>query len=47
MYRYLKPMSQTSPGFSPDQIKQIFPINMGPKVNRLRDIHLRSCEGII
>ena len=34
-----KPMSQTSPGYSPSLIKQKFPINMGPKVNRFRDIH--------
>jgi hypothetical protein len=34
-----KPMSQTFPGYSPLQLKQKIPINMGPKVNRFRDIH--------
>jgi len=28
------------PGYSPPLIKQKFPINKGPKVNRFRDIHL-------
>ena len=41
-------MSQTSPGYSPTLIKQKkVPINMGPKMNRFRDIHLRSCAGIL
>jgi len=31
-------MSQTFPGYSPPPNKQKFPINMGPKVNRFRDI---------
>jgi hypothetical protein len=34
-----KPMSQTFPGWSPTPLKQNVPINMGPKVNRFRDIH--------
>jgi hypothetical protein len=29
-----KPMSQMFPGYSPPPLKQPFPINMGPKVNR-------------
>jgi hypothetical protein len=41
-----KPMSQTFPGYSPPPLKQNVPINMGPKVNRFRDIDLRSCAGI-
>jgi hypothetical protein len=31
-----KPMSQTFPGYSPPPLKQKFPINMGPKVNKYR-----------
>jgi len=35
-----KPMSQTSPGYSPSLIKKTkLPLNMDPKVNRFRDIH--------
>jgi hypothetical protein len=38
-------MSQTFPGYSSPSLKQKVPINMGPKVNRFRDIDLRSCAG--
>jgi len=29
------------------QLSEKAPINMGPKVNRFRDIHLLSCAGIL
>ena len=37
-------MSPTFPGYSPPLSKKV-PINMGPKVNRFRDIDLRSYAG--
>jgi hypothetical protein len=42
----LKTYVTNFPGYSPPPLRQKVPINMGPKVNRFRDIDLRSCTGI-
>jgi len=40
-----KPMSQTFPGYPHSYLSKKVSINMGPKVNRFRDINLRSYAG--